>query len=182
MESQLGSRPTSSHTTSSTSSLFQVFLRLRPPPLPVTQHNGIFIDAPASRHLPERYLTVEPPSLPSNDSAPASTTNGSVEEVALYPNLPSAEESSLSQAPPQQAVPTHITIHPPSESRKRAVEKFGFTRVFEETSSQLDMFQGTGVSGVVDGVLSAGRDGLVATLGVTGSGKVSYLSKAACND
>ena len=71
-------------------------------------------------------------------------------------------------------MPTHITIHPPSrgDSRKRAVEKFAFTKVFEEGRSQLEVFRGTGVQGVVEGVLKDGRDGLIATLGVTGSGKV----------
>jgi hypothetical protein len=49
--------------------------------------------------------------------------------------------------------------------------------VFEEDSSQLDLFRGTGVLELVEGVLGRsggeGRDGLLATLGVTGSGKVS---------
>ncbi|KAJ6166872.1 hypothetical protein N7470_002319 [Penicillium chermesinum] len=68
-------------------------------------------------------------------------------------------------------VPTHITLQPPSDSRKRAVEKFGFTKVFEEGASQLDVFHDTGIESLVRGVLTEGRDGLVATLGVTGSGK-----------
>lgn len=49
--------------------------------------------------------------------------------------------------------------------------------MFEEHASQLDLFQGTGVLPLVEGVLGPhggeGRDGLLATLGVTGSGKVS---------
>lgn len=69
-------------------------------------------------------------------------------------------------------MPTHITIHPPSDSRKRAVEKFAFTKVFEEQAEQIDIFRGTGLVPLVEGVLGEGRDGLVATLGVTGSGKV----------
>jgi hypothetical protein len=73
--------------------------------------------------------------------------------------------------------PKHITIKPPAnDHRKRAVERFAFTRVFEEEASQLDLFKGTGVLGLVEGVLGGegkdGRDGLLATLGVTGSGKV----------
>ena len=73
---------------------------------------------------------------------------------------------------------THITIHPPQseKQRKRATEKFAFTRVFEEENSQLDLFHGTGLKAIVQGVLGQegreGRDGLLATLGVTGSGKV----------
>lgn len=115
-------------------SLFQVYLRLRPAPSPLvqlTQQSLYPLLAP-----PERYLTVEPP----------------LQNV-------------------QDGMPTHITIHPPSDSRKRAVEKFAFTKVFEEEASQLDIFRGTGVVPLVEGVLGEGRDGLLATLGVTGSGK-----------
>lgn len=112
-------------------SLFQVYLRLRPP---IAQRND---DA-------ERFLAVEPPETSQDDG----------EIVA--------------------PVPTHITLQPPSDSRKRAVEKFGFTKVFEESASQLDIFHDTGMESIVRGVLKEGRDGLVATLGVTGSGKVRY--------
>lgn len=77
----------------------------------------------------------------------------------------------------REEYPKHITIKPPANDyRKRAVERFAFTRVFEEASSQLDLFQDAGVLSLVQGVLgtdsSGGRDGLLATLGVTGSGKV----------
>ncbi|OJJ39415.1 hypothetical protein ASPWEDRAFT_25251 [Aspergillus wentii DTO 134E9] len=114
-------------------SLFQVFLRLRPP---MTQHQ----DAQA-----ERCLAVEPPE-------PVEPVGENVEQLPV-------------------AVPTHIILQPPSDARKRAVEKFGFTKVFEEACSQLDVFQDTGMESLVRGVLLESRDGLVATLGVTGSGK-----------
>lgn len=75
-------------------------------------------------------------------------------------------------------MPTHITLNPPNDNRRRAVEKFAFTTVFEEDKGQLDVFEGSGVLCLVEGVLGnqggEGRDGLLATLGVTGSGKVSY--------
>lgn len=109
-------------------SLFQVYLRLRPP-------------ISLKQNEPERFLTVEKPEVVQDDEI----------------------------VPP---VPTHITVQPPSDSRKRAVEKFGFTKVFEEKASQLDIFHDTGMESLVKGVLKEGRDGLVATLGVTGSGKV----------
>ncbi|KAL8940661.1 MAG: hypothetical protein Q9211_002166 [Gyalolechia sp. 1 TL-2023] len=119
---------------SSSTSLFQVYLRLRPPPSPLVQltQQSLYPLLPP----PERYLTVEPP----------------LHDV-------------------QDAIPTHITIRPPSDSRKRAVEKFAFTRVFQEEAAQLDIFTGTGVIPLVEGVLRESRDGLLATLGVTGSGK-----------
>lgn len=104
--------------------LFEVYLRLRPPP--------------ASQAPAERFLTVEDPA--------------------------------------EDAPPTHITLNPPNDNRRRAIEKFAFTEVFEEGSTQLDLFQGTGVLPLLEGVLGPqggeGRDALLATLGVTGSGKV----------
>ncbi|KAI4110777.1 MAG: hypothetical protein LQ339_001053 [Xanthoria mediterranea] len=119
---------------SPSASLFQVYLRLRPPPSPLVQltPQSLYPSLPP----PERYLTVEPPLQDDQDTPP-----------------------------------THITIHPPSDSRKRAVEKFAFTKVFQEEATQLDIFKGTGVIPLVEGVLGEARDGLLATLGVTGSGK-----------
>jgi hypothetical protein len=112
-------------------SLFQVYLRLRPPP----------------------------------------TSN------SLYPTLATGERFiTVEEAADENALPTHITLNPPNDNRRRAVEKFAFTEVFEESASQLDLFEGTGVLPLVEGVLGPqggeGRDGLLATLGVTGSGKV----------
>lgn len=120
---------------SNQTSLFQVFLRLRPP---ITKEEA------AHAHRGERYLNVEPVEI---------TKDSDVSEL-------------------QTRHPTHITLQPPNDSRKRAVEKFAFTRVFEESSKQLEVFENTGVPSLVKGVLKEGRDGLVATLGVTGSGKV----------
>ncbi|CAN9145211.1 unnamed protein product [Alternaria alternata] len=79
------------------------------------------------------------------------------------------EESESSHA-------THITIQPPTQDkRKRAVERFAFTQVFEEDARQMDLFKGTGVVPMIEGVMGTpghhGRDGLLATLGCTGSGK-----------
>ncbi|KAL8926150.1 MAG: hypothetical protein Q9208_003053 [Pyrenodesmia sp. 3 TL-2023] len=131
-----------SATKSPTTSLFQVYLRLRPPPSPLVQltPQSLYPSLPP----PERYLTVEPP----------------------VPETP-------------DGIPTHITIRPPSDSRKRAVEKFAFTKVFQEKAAQLDIFKGTGVIPLVEGVLGESRDGLLATLGVTGSPSlVSSLNAA----
>ncbi|PKY08529.1 kinesin-like protein [Aspergillus campestris IBT 28561] len=112
-------------------SLFQVYLRLRPPG---PQHQD---------HQTERCMTID---------------------------TPETRDSQLDgQAP--NAGPTHITLQPPSDTRKRAVEKFGFTKVFDESASQLNVFGETGIDSLVKGVLQEGRDGLIATLGVTGSGK-----------
>lgn len=107
----------------SSASLFQVYLRLRPPP--------------AGAASSDRFVDVEE----------------------------SGEGSH----------PTHITLNPPND-RKRSIEKFAFTRVFEEEATQLDVFHCTGVASLVEGVLAPhgghGTDALIATLGVTGSGKV----------
>ncbi|QSZ29032.1 hypothetical protein DSL72_003542 [Monilinia vaccinii-corymbosi] len=133
--------PSSTTTTNSKSSLFQVYLRLRPPQTSIQQ---LYPTLPK----PDRFLIVEEP------------TEEQLEDGA--------------------ASPTHITLNPPNDNRRRAVEKFAFTRVFDEESSQLDVFHGTGVLPLVEGVLGpnggGGRDGLLATLGVTGSGKVHVAS------
>lgn len=118
----------------SQTSLFQVYLRLRPP---ISQHKD---------GEPERCLTVDPPEHHEG----------------------TGEDSQEGPSP----VATHITLQPPADSRKRAIERFGFTKVFEEGAAQLDVFQDTGMENTIRGVLLEGRDGLVATLGVTGSGKV----------
>lgn len=73
--------------------------------------------------------------------------------------------------------PTHITLKPPtSDNRKRAIERFAFTRVFEEDAHQMELFKETGFLSLIEGVVGKpghhGRDGTLATLGVTGSGKV----------
>ncbi|KAI1375730.1 P-loop containing nucleoside triphosphate hydrolase protein [Hypoxylon crocopeplum] len=106
--------------------LFQVYLRLRPPP--------------AGNPTAERFISVEEPA--------------------------------------EYDAPTHITLNPPND-RRRAIEKFAFTRIFEEDATQLDLFQGTQVLPLVEGVLAPhggdGTDGLLATLGVTGSGKTHTM-------
>ncbi|KAL5604033.1 uncharacterized protein BROUX77_004219 [Berkeleyomyces rouxiae] len=93
------------------------------------------------------YLRLRPPSA----RASGSTRFLSVEEP---------EENTI--------LPTHITIDPPGD-RRRAIEKFGFTQVFEEASTQLDVFQDTQILPLIEGVLAPeggeGTDALVATLG-----------------
>ena len=119
------------------------------------------------------YLRLRPP-IPAAISKPVQNEPWLIVE----PSSPIAEDSSAqldtNSNPPK---PTHIILQPPSDSRKRAVEKFGFTKVFQEDASQLSVFQETGASDLANSVLNEGRDGLVATLGVTGSGKVVMKSR-----
>lgn len=111
---------------------------------------------------------------------PAKLTTSSLFEVylRLRPSFaPNAERFLDVDAADDKVAPTHITIHAPAhDQRRKAVETFKFTRVFEEEATQLDLFHGTGLDSMMQGVLGAegreGRDGLFATLGVTGSGKV----------
>jgi hypothetical protein len=76
----------------------------------------------------------------------------------------------------EKSHPSHITLNPPTD-RRRAIEKFAFTRVFEDEATQLDVFHCTEIASLTEGVLAPqggeGTDAVVATLGVTGSGKVS---------
>lgn len=130
-----------------------IIIKMEPPPKPLT--TSLF----------QVYLRLRPPPSPLVQ----------LTQQSLYPLLPQPERYLTVEPPPQDVqdgMPTHITIRPPSDSRKRAVEKFGFTKVFEEEASQLDLFKGTGIVPLVEGVIQEGRDGLLATLGVTGSGKV----------
>lgn len=115
-------------------SLFQVYLRLRPP----------------ISHQPDGYG-----------------------ERFLIVDAPRRFESSGERGEASGAIAsTHITLQPPNDSRKRAVERFAFTKVFQENASQKEIFEDTEMASLVKAVLVEGRDGLVATLGVTGSGKV----------
>lgn len=122
-------------------SLFQVYLRLRPP----------FNQMP--KEQPVQWLLLEPPS----------------------PTAVDGQEDNI-----KASYSTHLTLQPPNDSRKRAIERFGFTKIFPEEASQLDLFEETGTAETISNVLNTGRDGLIATLGVTGSGKVgsSKMSQA----
>ncbi|KIW53406.1 hypothetical protein PV05_08981 [Exophiala xenobiotica] len=118
----------SSNKMPSQTSLFQVYLRLRPP-----------IQPQQPKQKCEPWLIVEPAVRQSEDA--------------------------------DNSFPTHITLQPPNDSRKRAIERFGFTKIFEEEASQLAVFEETGAAETIRSMLQSGRDGLIATLGVTGSGK-----------
>lgn len=114
------------------------------------------------------------------DSSPKPSTALFEVYLRLRPSFMPGAERFLDVEDSAQGEPTHITIRPPvTDHRKRAIEKFGFTRVFEEDATQLDLFQSTGLPNVIAGVLgdglAEGKDGLLATLGVTGSGKVSCV-------
>ncbi|EGX88291.1 kinesin family protein [Cordyceps militaris CM01] len=118
------------------------------------------------------------------DAPPAPKTSQNLFEVYLRlrppPATASTDERVLTVEPPAQsgAPPSHITLNPPSD-RRRAIERFGFTQVFAETASQLDVFSSTEIVGMVEGVLAPrggeGTDAVVATLGVTGSGKTHTI-------
>ncbi|KPI35893.1 uncharacterized protein AB675_10490 [Cyphellophora attinorum] len=118
---------------SGSTSLFQVYLRLRPP-------------IQVAKDPTNPWLIVEQPDAKDNPG-----TDG--DEGASMP------------------FSTHVTLQPPNESRKRAIERFGFTKIFREDASQLDVFEEIKVADSVRSVVQSGRDGLIATLGVTGSGK-----------
>lgn len=89
--------------------------------------------------------------------------------------VPSTGRFIAVEPPSLDAPPTQITLNHPND-RRRAIEKFAFTQVFEEDATQLDVFHCTNVVPLVEGVLAPhggeGTDALLATLGVTGSGKV----------
>ncbi len=122
--------------------------------------------------------------ISSNSAASAKAHNLFQVYLRLRPpqaGAGSAERFLAVEPPAEDATsrsPTHITLNPPND-RRRAVEKFCFTQVFEEDATQLDVFHCTGVVPLVEGVLAphggSGTDALLATLGVTGSGKVGII-------
>ncbi|KAL7792133.1 kinesin [Trichoderma ceciliae] len=95
-----------------------------------------------------------------------------------HPGAAQAERILNVQDPEDDLHPSHITLNPPPD-RRRAIERFGFTQVFEEDASQLDVFHCTDTSSLIEGVLAPqggeGTDAVVATLGVTGSGKTHTI-------
>ncbi|KAL6880814.1 kinesin [Trichoderma novae-zelandiae] len=95
-----------------------------------------------------------------------------------YPGAPQTEPILHVEDPHDNLHPSHITLNPPPD-RRRAIERFGFTQVFEEDASQLDVFHCTDTSSLIEGVLAPhggdGTDAVVATLGVTGSGKTHTI-------
>lgn len=89
---------------------------------------------------------------------------------------PSSPQSTISESRFLATTPGHSCVYvtpPPSaeRSRSRAIEKFSFTRIFDEQSGQREVFEETVLPLLEDAVVR-GRDGTLATLGVTGSGKV----------
>lgn len=108
---------------------------------------------PRSQHLFDVFLRLRPP----------------------YPGGAQSERILDVEQPEHSPHPTHITLNPPPDRRK-AVEKFGFTQIFEEDEDQLDVFHCTDTSSLIEGILAPeggdGTDAVIATLGVTGSGKV----------
>ncbi|KAL7921825.1 kinesin [Trichoderma austrokoningii] len=111
---------------------------------------------PRSQHLFEVFLRLRPP----HPGGAQSERILNVEQPELSPH------------------PTHITLNPPPDRRK-AVEKFGFTQVFEEDEDQLDVFHCTDTSSLIEAILAPeggdGTDAVIATLGVTGSGKTHTI-------
>lgn len=109
-------------------------------------------------------------------ATPKSNNNLFEVYLRLRPSTHAAPRFITVEPPSPDAPPTRITLNSPND-RRRAIEKFAFTQVFEEDATQLDVFHCINVVPLVEGVLAPhggeGTDALLATLGVTGSGKVS---------
>lgn len=88
---------------------------------------------------------------------------------------PSSPQSSVLQTRFLSTSPghSHVYVTPPLGYSSRTVDKYTFSRVFDESCEQLDVFKETVLPLVSDVV--HGRDGMLATLGVTGSGKVIVI-------
>lgn len=89
---------------------------------------------------------------------------------------PSSEQSSVSPTRFISATPgvPHVFVTPPDRKGTRPIDKFSFTKVFDEDADQMEVFADT-VFPMLQDCLK-GQDAMLATLGVTGSGKVSSPS------
>ncbi|PHH78420.1 hypothetical protein CDD80_6925 [Ophiocordyceps camponoti-rufipedis] len=117
-------------------------------------------------------------SPPAGKAPPAPSHNLFEVYLRLRPSAPAASAQGRILDVAEGDAASHITLNPPTD-RRRAVEKFAFTRVFDEEASQLDVLRGVDVASLVEGVLAPqggeGTDAVVATLGVTGSGKTHTI-------
>ncbi|KAF8243348.1 P-loop containing nucleoside triphosphate hydrolase protein [Wilcoxina mikolae CBS 423.85] len=104
------------------------------------------------------------------------TSNNSPTYFQVFLRLrPSSPQSSISDFRFLSTAPGQCNIYvtPPERTRARTVDRYSFTKVFDETSQQLDVFKDTILQLVQDAI--KGRDGMLATLGVTGSGKTHTI-------
>lgn len=67
---------------------------------------------------------------------------------------------------------THITLQSSVTSQRCAVEKFKFTRIVQDQTPQIGLFEQLGMPNVIDTLLHDGRDGLLISAGATRNGKV----------
>lgn len=117
--------------------------------------------------------------LPQMDSSPRSpppnASNSAAQLFQVFLRLrPSSPQSSISETRflTTATGQSYVYVTPPLErNRFKAIEKFAFTKIFDETSGQREVFEETVLPLLEDAVVK-GRDGTLATLGVTGSGKV----------
>ncbi|KAA8895624.1 P-loop containing nucleoside triphosphate hydrolase protein [Sphaerosporella brunnea] len=108
---------------------------------------------------------------------PGTVETPPVQYFQVYLRLrPSSQQSSVSDSRFISAIPgqsTSICVTPPDRARTRTIDKYTFTKVFDESAKQLEVFQETVLPLVQDAI--NGRDGMMATLGVTGSGKTHTI-------
>ncbi|TGZ82499.1 P-loop containing nucleoside triphosphate hydrolase protein [Ascodesmis nigricans] len=109
---------------------------------------------------------------------PQPPTNSNYFQVFLRLRPPSIHSVSPTRFLTASPDSSHIFVTPPppsssasasGKSYSRPVEKFTFTRIFDEDVGQREVFEET-VMPLVEDVLT-GRDAMVAAMGVTGSGK-----------
>ncbi|RPA87423.1 P-loop containing nucleoside triphosphate hydrolase protein [Ascobolus immersus RN42] len=93
--------------------------------------------------------------------------------LRLRPSTNSTDAPFLQYKPGQPQVSCTPTGTDPSRKRSRGIEKFSFTQVFDERCKQRDVFTDVALPLLAEVV--KGHDGMLATLGVTGSGKTHTI-------
>ncbi|KAF2208008.1 hypothetical protein CERZMDRAFT_101855 [Cercospora zeae-maydis SCOH1-5] len=172
-------------------SLFDVFLRLRPTSSSSSTHTTINPSTNDTRR--KAVETFKLTSMFEKDAEPRDVClrhgkhevnlveSANDEELPTHITINRASDTQHHQpssrhTSPSTKRPTHIIIYPPTnDTRRKAVGTFEYTGVFEEDAQQRDVFDSTGINSSFKGVISEsgklGRGGLLATLGVSGSRK-----------
>ncbi|KAK6356660.1 hypothetical protein TWF718_001000 [Orbilia javanica] len=114
-------------------------------------------------HAFQVFLRLRPP----YHQSPTSPNEGRF--LTVLPPIPTDSDEDI-----EHETRTQVTLHPPPNHRSQKIDTFSFTEVFDETCGQAEIF-GRTVVPILDGVLRDGRDGMLATLGVTGSGKTHTI-------
>lgn len=163
--------------------LFDVFLRLRPTSRK-THENPRFLSTIPTQPT-NVYVTPPPAKSPVNTLTPKASFNpltpkGSLNSLTSKGSLNQLTPGRGSSGEKYRAISPR-SPRPREAAKAKAIEKFSFTEILPENSSQRDVFERATVPLLIEtiggrvntteDIASHGRDCLLATMGIAGSGK-----------